>query len=33
MVDGVYTYFATDTYPFFPRCFRGEVPARFMVRE
>lgn len=32
MVDGVYTYFATDTYPFFPRCFMGEVPAQFMVR-
>ena len=22
-VDGVYTYFATDTYPFFPRCLYG----------
>lgn len=32
MVDGVYTYFGTDTYPFFPRCFRGEVSAQFMVR-
>ncbi len=32
MVAGTYTYFATDTYPYFPRCFRGEVPAQFMVR-
>lgn len=32
MVDGTYTYFATDSYPFFPRCFRGEVPAQFMSR-
>lgn len=25
MVDGDYVYYATDTYPFFPRCFRGNV--------
>lgn len=25
MVDGEYRYYATDTYPFFPRCFRGNV--------
>jgi hypothetical protein len=32
VVDGTYTYFATDTYPFFPRCFKGEVNAQFMTR-
>ncbi|MEO9650234.1 MAG: YHYH protein [Roseobacter sp.] len=32
MLDGAYTYFATDTYPFFPRCFKGVVNARFMIR-
>lgn len=32
MVDGVYTYFATDSYPFFPRCFKGVVDGRFMSR-
>lgn len=32
LVNGTYTYFATDTYPFFPRCFKGEVNARFMTR-
>ena len=32
MVNGVYTYFATDSYPFFPRCFRGVVNGAFMVR-
>ena len=32
MVNGTYTYFATDSYPYFPRCFKGEVNARFMVR-
>ncbi len=31
-VNGVYTYFATDTYPFFPRCFKGVIEGRFMVR-
>lgn len=25
MVDGEYVYYATDTFPFFPRCFRGNV--------
>ncbi len=25
MRDGQYVYFATDTYPFFPRCFKGTV--------
>ena len=30
MVDGTYTYFATDTYPFFPRCFKGEVSSDFV---
>lgn len=25
MLDGEYVYYATDTYPFFPRCFRGTV--------
>ncbi|MEP3637489.1 MAG: YHYH protein [Paracoccaceae bacterium] len=32
MVNGSYTYFATDTYPFFPRCFKGEVNPQFMTR-
>ena len=32
MVDGVYTYFATDTYPYFPRCFKGDIQGRFMQR-
>ncbi|WP_299549970.1 YHYH protein [uncultured Tateyamaria sp.] len=31
-MDGVYTYFATDTYPYFPRCFKGVVNPRFMTR-
>ncbi|MEJ6396171.1 YHYH protein [Gymnodinialimonas sp. 2305UL16-5] len=30
MLDGQYVYFATDTYPFFPRCFRGTVSSDFM---
>lgn len=30
MVDGVYTYFATETYPFVPRCFRGTVGLSFL---
>ncbi len=30
--NNVYTYFATDTYPFFPRCFKGKVNLNFMVR-
>jgi hypothetical protein len=32
MVNGTYTYFATDSYPFFPRCFKGEVNPQFMTR-
>lgn len=32
MVNGTYTYFATDTYPYFPRCFKGEVNPQFMTR-
>ncbi len=32
MIDGVYTYFATDTYPNFPRCFKGVVNPDFMMR-
>jgi hypothetical protein len=31
-VNGKYTYFATDTYPYFPRCFKGEVNPQFMTR-
>lgn len=31
-VNGTYTYFATDTYPYFPRCFKGEVNPQFMTR-
>ena len=31
-INGVYTYFATDTYPFFPRCFKGIVNTKFMKR-
>ncbi|MEJ1992198.1 MAG: YHYH protein [Maritimibacter sp.] len=30
MIGGTYTYFATDTYPFFPRCFKGHVSRDFM---
>ena len=29
-LDGQYVYFATDTYPFFPRCFRGTVSSDFI---
>ena len=29
MLDGRYVYFATDTYPFFPRCFKGTVSDDF----
>ncbi len=32
-VDGVYTYYATTSYPFFPRCFKGKVNLKFMVRD
>ena len=31
-INGVYTYFATDTYPFFPRCFKGAVNKNYMRR-
>ncbi len=32
MINGTYTYFATDTYPYFPRCFVGNVNRDFMLR-
>lgn len=32
VVNGTYTYFATDTYPYFPRCFKGVVNPQFMTR-
>lgn len=32
LVDGQYVYFTTDTYPFFPRCFKGSVSPDFMGR-
>ena len=31
-VNNIYTYFATTSYPFFPRCFKGEVNLNFLVR-
>lgn len=31
-VNGTYTYFATDTFPFFPRCFKGQVSRDFTGR-
>lgn len=31
-VNGSYVYFATDSFPFFPRCFRGTVSADFLGR-
>ncbi|WP_246252160.1 YHYH protein [Parasulfitobacter algicola] len=30
MMDRSYVYFATDTYPFFPRCFKGTVSSDFI---
>lgn len=30
MIYGHYVYFATDTYPFFPRCFQGTVSSDFI---
>jgi hypothetical protein len=30
--QGEYVYFATDTYPFFPRCFKGSVSKDFLGR-
>ena len=32
MLLGDYAYFATDTYPFFPRCFLGTVSQKFLGR-
>lgn len=32
MVNGEYVYFATDTFPFFPRCFYGAVSRDFLGR-
>lgn len=32
MVNGQYVYFATDSYPFFPRCFKGTVSADFQFQ-
>lgn len=32
VIDGQYVYFATDTYPFFPRCFSGTVSRDFLKR-
>lgn len=32
LVNGTYTYFATDAYPYFPRCFKGVVNPQFMTR-
>ncbi|MEM9999734.1 MAG: YHYH protein [Pseudomonadota bacterium] len=31
-LDGQYVYFATDAFPFYPRCFWGEVGADFLRR-
>lgn len=31
-VDGQYVYFATDSFPFFPRCFHGTVSKDFLGR-
>lgn len=28
--DGQYVYYATDTFPFFPRCFKGTVSSDFI---
>ena len=32
MSNGAYYYFATETYPFFPRCFLGTVSDDFLGR-
>ncbi|MEM6590091.1 MAG: YHYH protein [Pseudomonadota bacterium] len=32
MTNGRYVYFATDTFPFFPRCFKGRVSQDFLGR-
>ena len=31
-INNVYTYFVTTSYPFYPRCFKGEVNVDFMAR-
>ena len=31
-INGIYTYFATNSYPFFPRCFKGKIHLKFMKR-
>ncbi len=33
LVNGQYVYYATDTFPFFPRCFKGNVSAELMARQ
>lgn len=33
MMGDEYVYFATDTFPFFPRCFMGEVSQDFLRRQ
>ncbi len=30
LLNGEYVYFATDTFPFFPRCFKGTVTEQFI---
>ena len=32
-IKGIYTYFVTHSYPFFPRCFKGKLNTSFMVRK
>ena len=31
-VNNVYTYFANESYPFFPRCFKGQANLDFITR-
>ena len=31
-VDGQYKYFATDSFPFFPRCHWGEISRDFIQK-
>jgi len=31
-VEGKYSYFATDNYPFFPRCLYGKISADFIIK-
>ncbi len=33
MEDGTYRYYATDSYPYFPRCFVGVIDGTFMRRQ